>query len=179
MSFKSNYKTKILPALQKELGKKSLYNVPHLEKVIVNIGIGSYVLTKDKDYQPIFDRVEAITGQKPVLIEARKAISNFKLRAGMPNGIRVTLRGDRMFAFLERLIHVALPRTRDFRGVSKRAFDGNGNYSMGITEMSIFPEVRIDDMGKMHGLQVNIVTSTNSDADAFSLLEKIGVPFRK
>lgn len=179
MSLVTTYRQKVLPAVQKKLGIKNVLATPGIEKIIVNIGIGSYTQKKDKDYNPLIERIAAITGQKPLLTHASKAISNFKLRIGMPNGIKVTLRKKRMLSFIDKLIHVALPRIRDFRGISKKAFDGNGNYSIGLQEITAFPEVRVDDVSKIHGLQINIVTSTNDDKQAFALLESIGLPFKK
>lgn len=179
MSLAQNYKQKIIPAVQSKLGLKNINQVPKIDKVIVNVGIGSYLVKKDKDYEPIVERIAAITGQKPVVVKAKLAISNFKLRKGMPNGVKVTLRGARMLNFLDRLINVALPRTRDFRGVSRKAFDKMGNYSMGIKEITIFPEVSLDDLSKMHGLQVNISTTADSIEASRVLLEEIGIPFAK
>ena len=179
MLLTQDYRQKVLPAVMKRLGLKNINQVPQIDKVIVNVGIGSYIQTKDKDYEAIVARLAAITGQQPVVIKAKLAVSNFKLRKGMPNGVKVTLRGERMLHFLDRLIHVALPRTRDFRGVSKKAFDKEGNYSMGIKEITIFPEITLDDLTKMHGLQINVSTTANDKESAQVLLEEIGVPFAK
>ncbi len=150
-----DYKTKVIPAVQKALKLKNANMTPKLDKVIVNVGIGSYITSKDKDYSVITERVTQITGQKPVVINACKSVSNFKLRQWTPNGIKVTLRGKKMLAFLDRLINIALPRIRDFKWVSNKSFDWNGNYSIGIKESTIFPEVVIEDMTRMHGLQIN------------------------
>jgi len=179
MSLVKDYRQKVLPALMKKLGFTNIYQTPHLDKVVVNVGIGTYVLKQDKNFESVVSDISAITGQKPVIIKARLAVSNFKLRKGMPNGVKVTLRGDQMLSFLDRLIHVALPRTRDFHGVSRRAFDGNGNYSMGITEATIFPEIRIDDLRLMYSFQVNISTTAKNNEEGEALLEEIGIPFVK
>lgn len=179
MLLTQDYRTKVLPAVQAKLQLKNVHQVPRLEKVVVNVGIGSYLVKKDKNFEPIVDRLKAITGQTPVVKQSRIAISNFKLRKGMPNGVCVTLRGKQMLAFLDRLITVTLPRTRDFRGVSKRAFDKQGNYSMGIKEVTIFPEVSLDDLSKMHGLQVNICTTAKDAESSRVLLQEIGIPFAK
>ena len=179
MSLYNDYREKVLPSLQKKLNLSNVNEVPRLTKIVVNTGIGSYITKKDKDYSPITEGLASITGQKPVLMQAKKAVSNFKLRKGMPSGLKVTLRGQKMFTFLERLINVALPRTRDFRGVSKKAFDENGNFSLGIKESVIFPEIRIDDLTKMYGLQINISTTGRTKDQAFALLEAMGMPFVK
>ena len=174
-----DYKKKILQALKKKIGVKNINAVPRIEKVVINVGIGSYIARKDKNYDPILEGVTAIAGQKPVVVNSKQAVSNFKLRKNVPNGIKVTLRGKMMLYFLDKLINIALPRTRDFRGVSKKSFDGNGNYSLGIKESIIFPEIRIDDLSKVYGLQINIITTTDSDQDAEMLLTEIGIPFKK
>lgn len=179
MALSKDYKSKILPVVQEKLGLKNIHEVPSIQKITVNIGIGSYVAKKDKDYAPMADRLKAITGQTPVLVKSAKAISNFKLRKGMPNGLKVTLRGKRMMEFLDRLITIVLPRTRDFRGVSRKAFDKAGNYSLGVKEITIFPEAQIDDLTKVHGLQINISTSAKDASGARVLLEEIGIPFAK
>ena len=173
------YKSKILVALQKKMKLKNINAVPRLERVVINVGIGSYILKKDKNYDPIVEGISLISGQKPVIANSKQAVSNFKLRKNVPNGVKVTLRGDMMLFFLDKLINIALPRTRDFRGVSKKSFDGYGNYSIGVKESIIFPEIRIDDLAKVYGLQINIITTTDSDRDAAMLLEEIGIPFKK
>jgi large subunit ribosomal protein L5 len=177
MSILNDYRQKILAQVKKELNLKNIWETPRLEKIVLNIGIGSYTLKKDKDFSPLQERLKAISGQAPVLVKAKKSVSNFKLREGMPNGLKVTLRGKRMLAFLDRLINVSLPRTRDFRGVSKKAFDQDGNYSLGIKEVTIFPEVKIDDVSKIHGMQINIVTNTKDKEQSRVLLKNIGIPF--
>ena len=179
MLLTTGYKTVVLPKIQKELSLKNIFEVPMLEKIVINIGIGSYIIKKNKDFSNIESNLSKVSGQKPLLIKSKKSVSNFKLRKFMPNGLKVTLRGKRMLEFLDRLIHVALPRTRDFRGLSKKAYDGNGNYSLGISEVIIFPEIQIDDMKKLHGMQINISTTAKDDKQAHVLLSGIGIPFKK
>jgi large subunit ribosomal protein L5 len=179
VSLVTTYRQKVLPEVQKKLGVKNLLAAPRILKVVINIGIGSYTQRKDKDYNPLVERVAAISCQKPLVTLASKAISNFKLRVGMPTGIKTTLRNKRMLCFIDKLIHVALPRIRDFRGISRKSFDGNGNYSIGLQEITAFPEIRIDDVSKLHGVQINIITSTDDDAQALTLLESLGLPFKK
>ena len=172
------YRERVLPALLKEFDYANVMEVPRIEKVVVNIGIG-----EAKDDARALDAavadVRTITGQQPVVVKARKSVAAFKLRAGMPVGIKATLRGARMWYFLEKLINVALPRIRDFRGVSPDAFDGRGNYSIGLREQIIFPEVDYDRIDKLRGLEVSIVTTARTDDEARSLLGKLGMPFRK
>ncbi|KKR07798.1 MAG: 50S ribosomal protein L5, large subunit ribosomal protein L5 [Candidatus Peregrinibacteria bacterium GW2011_GWE2_39_6] len=158
-------------------GKSSMAN-PKISKVTINIGIGSYVQTGDKNFEPILSNVAALTGQKPVVAKARKAISNFKLRIGMPVGVTVTLRGKRLKDFLSRLINIALPRIRDFRGISVRGFDGKGNYTLGIKEVTVFPEVNPDNINRNHGLQITIQTTAKTNRQGYELLKGMGFPFR-
>lgn len=172
------YEKTIVPELKKALTEENLHALPTLKKVSVSVGIGSMVGSGNKDFSHIEKNLASITGQKPYLRKARKAISNFKLRAGMPVGLTVTLRGRRMYDFVERLANVALPRVRDFQGISVRGFDGQGGYSLGIKESSIFPEIRSDDVSKTHGLQVNISTNAQSNKEAYLLLKSLGLPFR-
>jgi len=179
MTLAKNYRKKVIPNLQKLLKLSNIHQVPRLEKVVLNIGIGSYIQSKDKNYEPLVERLSTISGQKPIVIHTKMSVSNFKLRKGMPNGIKITLRGKRMLNFLERLINIAIPRTRDFRGLSKKSFDQDGNYSLGIKEITIFPEIEINDVSKLHGLQVNIITSSKNKDLSYSLLEEIGLPFKK
>jgi large subunit ribosomal protein L5 len=163
----------------KEFGLKNIFEVPKIVKIHINVGIGSY-LRNSKDYSPIIENIKAITGQKPILKKATKSISNFnKLREGDPNGITVTLRKDKMYDFLYKLINIATPRIRDFRGVSVKSFDNHGNYSLGIKEHVIFPEIKIDDVIKSHGVEVTIVTNTDSKEQSKALLEKFDFPFKK
>jgi large subunit ribosomal protein L5 len=172
------YEEEAARALVKEFDYENSMQVPRLAKVIVNIGIGE---AKDnaRALEAAVNDVRTITGQQPVTVKARKSVAAFKLRAGMPVGIKATLRGRRMWYFLERLIAVALPRIRDFRGVSPEGFDGRGNYSLGLREQIIFPEVDYDNIDKLRGLEVSIVTTAKTDEEARSLLAQLGMPFRK
>lgn len=179
MTFKEQYIQKILPELAKELGIDNPMQVPHIEKIVLNMGIGSYVASGNKDFSSLKNDLALITGQLPRVNHARIAISNFKLRKGMPVGMMVTLRGDRMYAFLEKLIAIVLPRVRDFRGVSGRGFDQAWNFNFGIKEHTIFPEVPQLDVVKPHGLQVTVKFKTQSVAHSRALLEKLAFPFTK
>ncbi len=172
------YKTEIVPALIKEFGYKNVNEVPKLEKIVLNMGLGA---EKDnsKSYNIALDELTLIAGQKAVPTVAKKAISNFKLREGMKIGARVTLRGAKMYEFFDRLISIALPRVRDFRGVNDKSFDGRGNYSMGIKEQLIFPEIIYEKIEKIRGFDINIITSAKTDAEARALLAALGMPFRK
>ena len=171
------YKEKVVPALLEEFGYKNINEVPKLSKIVLNMGLGE-VKDNSKSFNIAVDELTVIAGQKAVPTVAKKAISNFKVRQGMKVGAKVTLRGDRMYEFLDRLISIALPRVRDFKGVSTKAFDGKGNYALGIKEQLIFPEIQYDKLDKIRGLDVIIVTSAKSDKEAKSLLEKMGMPFR-
>jgi large subunit ribosomal protein L5 len=175
---KAKYKDEVVPALQKEFGYKSSMQVPKLEKICLNQGLGIAVTDK-KIVDAALAELTLITGQKPVPTKSRKDISNFKLRKGVPIGARVTLRGDKMYEFLDRLIAIALPRIRDFRGVNNKGFDGNGNYTLGITEQIIFPEIDIDKVPKILGMDITFVTSAKDDKEAFALLKEFGMPFKK
>ena len=179
MSYKDQYLNTVLPALAKELGIDNPMQIPRIEKIVLNMGIGSYVAAGNKDFSNLKNDLALITGQLPRINLARIAISNFKLRKGMPVGMMVTLRGDRMFTFLEKLIAVVLPRVRDFRGVSARGFDQAGNFNFGIKEHTIFPEVPQLDVVKPHGLQVTIKFKTQSTLHSQALLHKLGFPFTK
>lgn len=179
MSYKDQYLNTVLPALAKELGIDNPMQIPRIEKIVLNMGIGSYVAAGNKDFSNLKNDLALITGQLPRINLARIAISNFKLRKGMPVGMMVTLRGDRMFTFLEKLIAVVLPRVRDFRGVSARGFDKAGNFNFGIKEHTIFPEVPQLDVVKPHGLQVTIKFKTQSTLHSQALLHKLGFPFTK
>jgi len=172
------YRDRVVPALMKEFEYGNVMQVPAVAKVIVNIGIGE---AKDnaRALEAAVNDVRTITGQQPVVVKARKSVAAFKLRAGMPVGIRATLRGRRMWYFLEKLVVVALPRIRDFRGINPDAFDGSGNYSLGLREQIIFPEVDYDSIDKLRGLEVSIVTTAKSDEEGRSLLTQLGMPFRK
>jgi large subunit ribosomal protein L5 len=178
MSLRKHYTSTVLPKLQKEL-KKNVNALPHLDKVVVNMGIGSLVTGGQKDYSLFEKHLTLITGQKPVLSKSRKAISNFKLREGLPVGLTVTLRGQRMFDFLEKLIHVVLPRVRDFQGLRPKSIDKTGNFNLGLKEQTLFPEIIQDDVIKTHGMQITVVTKSQSPEDSLLLLQNIGFPFHK
>jgi len=179
MSLKDKYIKEILPKLQKDLSVENIMEVPKLEKVVLNMGIGTYIRSWNKDYSILVEHLALISGQAPVVINAKKAISNFKLRAGMPVGITVTLRGDKMYNFLEKLVSIVLPRVRDFRGISSKSFDSEGNYNFGIKEHTIFPEVPQDDVVKNHGLQITVKTTAKSPEAGRALLTEMGFPFAK
>lgn len=176
--YKEKYINECVPALRDQFGYKNTNEIPKLEKIVINTSI------KEGAQDPkILDSaakdVAAITGQKPVITKARKAIANFKLREGMPIGCRVTLRSERMYEFLNRLINVALPRVRDFKGVSPKGFDGKGNYTLGLTEQIIFPEINFDKVERVFGMNITFVTTAKNNEEGYALLEKMGVPFRK
>jgi len=172
----NDYATRVVPALKEKRGYKNVHQVPRLVKVVVNTSVASSADVKAA-LEIAKDELETITGQKPVETIAKKAISNFKLRAGQPIGAKVTLRGRFMYEFLERLIKTALPRIRDFRGVSAKAFDGNGNYTLGVSDQSIFPEIELDKIKKNIGFDITIVTSATSNEEARALLTELGMPF--
>ena len=174
---KLRYRKEGVPALMKEFGFKNPNEVPRLEKISVNMGLGE-ALANNKILESAVDQLAAICGQKPVVTKARKSIANFKLRQGQSIGAAVTLRGDRMYEFLDRLINVALPRVRDFKGVSPKAFDGRGNYTLGIREQIIFPEINYDQIEKVKGLNISLVTTAKSDEHGLGLLRHFGLPFR-
>jgi large subunit ribosomal protein L5 len=171
------YHKQVIDSLRKERGYKNVFEVPRLEKIVLNMGLGE-AIQNAKIMDSAVAELTAITGQKPVVTKSRKAIANFKLRENMAIGCMVTLRGQRMFEFLDRLMNLALPRVRDFRGVSDRAFDGRGNYSLGIREQIIFPEIDIDKIDKVRRLTVSIVTTAKTDAEGKALLRALGMPFR-
>lgn len=172
------YQKDIVPALMKELDMTNVMQVPHISKVVVNIGLGE-ALDNPKALEAAAADLSKITGQKPVITKARKSIAAFKLREGRQIGTVVTLRGEKMWAFLDRLVNIVLPRVRDFRGVSREAFDGRGNYTLGLREQIIFPEIEYDKVDKVRGMEITIVTTAGSDDQAFKLLELLGMPFRK
>lgn len=176
LRLKTKYREEVVPTMMKEFGYQNPLQVPRLEKITVNVGLGE-AIQNVKALDGGVAEVMAITGQKPVVTRAKKAIANFKLRQGMSIGCMVTLRRERMYEFLERLIHVALPRVRDFKGVSDRAFDGHGNYSLGIREQIIFPEIQADKVDKIHGLTISIVTTARTDEEGRALLRHMGMPF--
>jgi large subunit ribosomal protein L5 len=172
----TQYKTKVIPQLMEELGLKNVHQVPKLEKIVVNCSVGKEADRKQAIEDAVKD-VVLITGQKPIVTMSKKAIANFKLRAGEAIGVKVTLRGNRMYDFMLRLISTAIPRVRDFRGVNPRAFDGHGNYTLGISEQSIFPEIELDKIKRSLGFDVTFVTSTDNDDHARALLRAMGMPF--
>jgi len=175
---KEKYKSEIAPALAKEFGIVNPMAIPKIEKVVINMGLGE-ASTNAKLLDVAAEELKSITGQKPVVTKAKKSIAAFKLRQGMSIGTMVTLRGDRMFEFLDRLISVALPRVRDFRGISGKAFDGRGNYTLGIREQLIFPEIDFNKVDKTRGMNISIVTTARNDDEARSLLKGLGMPFRQ
>ncbi len=172
------YRKEIAPSLIKAFGFKNAMQAPRVEKVVVNIGVGE-ALDNPKALEAAVGDLTTITGQKPVTMKARKSIANFKLREGRLIGVKVTLRGDRMWAFLDRLLNIALPRIRDFRGMSPRSFDGRGNYTLGLKDQLVFPEIEYDKIDKLRGLEVTIVTSAKDDEQARALLQLLGMPFGK
>jgi len=175
---KERYQNEVVPALMKTLDLSNIMEVPHVEKVVVNIGLGE-ALDNAKALDAAVVDLTTITGQKPIVTKARKSIANFKLREGRAIGAKVTLRGDRMWSFLDRMMNIALPRVRDFRGVSADAFDGRGNYTLGLREQLVFPEIEYDKIDKLRGLEVTIVTSARNDDHGRQLLRLLGMPFRK
>jgi large subunit ribosomal protein L5 len=172
------YRTEIVPALMKEFEYTSVMQVPRVTKIVVNVGLGE-ALDNAKAIDFAINDVTAITGQKPVVTKAKRSIAGFKLREGRSIGVKVTLRGERMWSFLTRLIHVALPRTRDFQGISPDSFDGRGNYTLGLREQLIFPEIEYDKIDKIRGMEVSIVTTARSDEEGRRLLASLGMPFRR
>jgi len=174
---KEKYKKEVVPALMKEFNFKSPMQVPQITKICLNQGLGVAVSDK-KLLEAAIQEMTLITGQKPITTKSKKDISNFKLRKGVPIGLKVTLRSDRMYEFLDRLVSVSLPRIRDFRGINPKGFDGRGNYTMGITEQIIFPEIDIDKVSKILGMDITLVTSTNNDDEALALLKEMGMPFQ-
>ncbi len=175
---KMRYRKEGVPALMKEFGFKNPNQVPKLEKIVINMGLGE-ALANNKILESAVDQLGAITGQKPVVTRARKSIANFKLRQGQAIGAAVTLRSDRMYEFVDRLINVALPRVRDFKGVSSKAFDGKGNYTLGVREQIIFPEINYDQIEKVKGLNISFVTTAKNDEQGLALLRHFGLPFRQ
>jgi len=174
---KNKYNEEVVPALMEEFKYKSSMQVPRLVKISLNQGIGSAIADK-KQIDNGMEEMTMIAGQKAVATKSRKDISNFKLRKGMPVGVRVTLRGDRMYEFLDRLISVSIPRIRDFRGINDKGFDGKGNYTFGITEQIIFPEINIDKLSKISGMDITFVTTATNDKEALALLKQFGLPFK-
>jgi large subunit ribosomal protein L5 len=175
--FIDTYKTQVIPALTKQFSYTNPNQVPKLEKIVVNMGLGAAV-TNPKIIDAAVEEMKAVTGQKPVVTRSKKAIAAFKLRAGLPIGVMVTLRKERMWEFLDRLVTLALPRTRDFRGVSRKAFDGKGNYTLGLKEQIIFPEINYDRIDVIKGLNISFVTTAKTDEEGRALLAHLGMPFR-
>ena len=172
-----HYREKAKPSLREEFGFDNDHRIPTVEKVSINVGVGDAANDR-KLLESVVDELATITGQKPVVTRARQSISNFGLRQGMPVGARVTLRRERMWEFLDRLVSVAIPRIRDFRGLNTRSFDGRGNYTIGVKEQIIFPEIEYDKVNRVHGMDITVVTTTDKDDEAFALLRSIGFPFR-
>ncbi len=175
---KERYQKEVSPAIAKEFEIKNPMAIPRVEKIVINMGMGE-AIANSKVLDTAADELRAITGQKPVVTKAKKSIASFKLRQGMPIGVMVTLRGERMYEFLDRLVSIALPRVRDFRGVSPKAFDGRGNYTIGVREQLIFPEIDFNKVDKLRGMNISIVTTAQNDEQARALLKGLGMPFRQ
>ena len=175
---KQIYNTEIVKALVEKYNYSSVMEVPHIEKIVINIGVGE-ATANSKLLEDAVNELTVIAGQKPVITKAKKSIASFKLREGQQIGCKVTLRGNRMYEFLDKLVTISLPRVRDFRGVSKSAFDGRGNYTLGVKEQLIFPEINYDKIGKIRGMDIVIVTTANTDEEAYTLLSALGMPFAK
>lgn len=175
---KETYKSEVAPALMKKFGYKSVMQIPKLDKIIINVGCGE-ARENSKVIDAAMNDLGIITGQKPVVCKAKKSVANFKLRTGMPIGVKVTLRGDRMYEFIDRFFSAALPRVRDFKGINPNSFDGRGNYCMGIKEQLIFPEIEYDKIDKVRGMDICFVTTANTDEEARELLTLMGAPFAK
>jgi large subunit ribosomal protein L5 len=174
---KTTYQEQIVPKLQEQFGFTNIHQVPKVVKITINRGLGE-ASTNTKALESSVAEIATITGQKPVITRAKKAIAGFKIRQGMPVGVMVTLRGERMYAFLDRFINLALPRIRDFRGISPNSFDGRGNYSVGIREQLIFPEIEYDKIDQIRGMDISIITTANNDEEGRALLKAMGMPFR-
>lgn len=175
---KDIYRKEVIPALMKEFGYRNVMEVPRLKKIVVNVGVGE-ALQDAKALDHAVQDIATITGQRPIVTRAKKSIAGFKLREGMPIGVKVTLRGDRMYDFLDRLCNVALPRRRDFRGVSPDSFDGRGNYTLGLREQLVWPEIDYDSIDKVRGMEISIVTTAKTDEEGRRLLELLGMPFAR
>lgn len=173
---KEAYKNEVAPALMKKFEYKSVMQIPKLDKIVINVGAGE-ARENSKVIDAIVSDVQQISGQKPIVCKAKKSVANFKLREGMPIGVKVTLRGDRMYEFLDRFFNLSLPRVRDFRGINPNSFDGRGNYAMGIKEQLIFPEIDYDKIDKVRGMDIIMVTTANTDEEARELLKLMGAPF--
>ncbi len=177
-TLKDFYNSTVAPAMMKKFGYENVMQIPKLDKVVINVGAGE-AKENAKVIDAIMNDLAIITGQKPVVCKAKKSVANFKLREGMPIGVKVTLRGEKMYEFVYRLINLALPRVRDFRGVNPNAFDGRGNYALGIKEQLIFPEIEYDKIDKVRGMDINFITTANTDEEAKELLTLLGAPFAK
>jgi len=177
-NLKKQYKEEVVPSLVKSTGRKNVYSLPKIKKITVNAGMGE-ALTNNKAIGVMSETLATITGQAPVVTEAKTAVSNFKVKEGDKIGLKVTLRGDRMWYFLEKLIKIVLPRVRDFRGISKKSFDSAGNYSLGITEHTVFPEINPNKIDRLRGLGITIVTDAKNNEEALELLTQLGMPFKK
>ena len=175
---KDDYKANVAPALMKKFAYKSVMQIPKLEKVVINVGCGE-ARDNSKVIDAIMGDLGKITGQKPIVCNAKKSVANFKVREGMPIGVKVTLRGEKMYEFVDRLFSIALPRVRDFRGINPNSFDGRGNYAMGVKEQLIFPEIDYDKIDKVRGMDIIFVTTANTDEEARELLDLMGAPFAK
>lgn len=175
---KEKYQVEVVPSLMKTFEFTSIMQAPKIDKIVVNMGIGDAV-QNSKVLDKAVEELMELTGQKPVVTKAKKSIAGFRLREGMPIGAKVTLRGERMYEFLDKLVSIALPRVRDFRGVSKKAFDGRGNYTLGVKEQLIFPEIDFDKVSKVRGMDIVIVTTAQNDEEGFELLKQMGMPFEK
>ena len=175
---KQRYRDEVLPKMQEEFSYVSVMQVPSVTRVVVNVGVGE-ALTNARALDTVSEEIGQITGQRPVITRARKSIANFKLREGNPIGVTCTIRGDRMWEFLDRTINAALPRIRDFQGLSRTAFDGRGNFAMGLREQIVFPEIEFSTVDHIRGMQINVLTSANTDAEARRLLELLGMPFAR
>ena len=177
-TLKETYKSEVAPALMKKFGYKSVMQIPKIDKVVINVGAGE-ARENTKVIDSIMNDLSAITGQRPIVCKAKKSVANFKVREGMPIGVKVTLRGEKMYEFIDRFFNVALPRVRDFRGISANSFDGRGNYCVGIKEQLIFPEIEYDKIDAVRGMDICLVTTANTDEEARELLTLMGAPFVK
>ncbi len=171
------YRQEVIPALMRDFGYRNVMQAPRLHKIVVNVGVGE-AIQNARALDAVVHDLRLITGQQPVIRRARRSVAAFKLRTGMPVGVTVTLRGERMYEFLDRLVNIAMPRIRDFRGVSARSFDGRGNYSLGFREQLVFPEIDFDEVDRVRGLEVTIITTARSDEEGKALLSRMGMPFR-
>ena len=176
--FKEKYTQEVIPAIKEQFGFQSIMRVPKLKKICLNQGLGKFGIADKKLIDVGVNEMTLIAGQKAVSTKSKKDVSNFKLRRGMPIGVRVTLRGDKMYEFLDRLISVSIPRIRDFRGISDKGFDGRGNYTLGVPEQIIFPEIEIDKVAKINGMDITFVTTARNDKECFALLKQFGLPFK-